>query len=133
MTAEQSKSLAAKLQRGLSTTGQTDIRQQRARVFATIALADRLPDHGESVLKPLIEQWWRGDMAKKLKAGVSAIPRDQTYAFMELLHAVRDSLSIDLREDAPDYFKSLPTDHLEGRRKRFPRTRLCARRRARPQ
>ena len=31
-------------------------------------------------MKPLIEQWWRGDIAKKLKAGVPAIPRDQTYA-----------------------------------------------------
>jgi hypothetical protein len=123
MTAEQSTNLAAKLQRALSAAPakeaqadirQPDIRQQRSRVFAAIALADRLPDHGESVLKPLVEQWWRGDIAKKLKAGVPAIPRDQTYAFMELLHAVRDSLNIDLREDAPDYFKSLPTDHLEG-------------------
>lgn len=118
MTAEQSTSLAAKLQRGLSAPppkeAQTDVRQQRSRVFAAIALADRLPDRGESVLKPLVEQWWRGHIARKLKAGTPAIPRDQTYALMELLHAVRDSLNIDLREDAPDYFKSLPTDHLEG-------------------
>jgi len=55
MTAEQSASLAAKLQRGLSApASQPDIRQQRTRVFATIALADRLPDRGESVLKPLV-------------------------------------------------------------------------------
>jgi hypothetical protein len=117
MTTEQSTSLAAKLLRGLSAAGKdsgSDIRQQRSRVFAAIALAERLPDRGESVLKPLVEQWWRGDIAKKLKAGVPAIPRDQTYAFMELLHAVRDSLNIDLREDAPDYFKALPTEHLEG-------------------
>ena len=118
MTAEQGTSLAAKLQRGLSTAaakdGGTDVRQQRSRVFAAIALADRLPDRGESVLKPLVQQWWRGDIAPKLKAATLAIPREQTYALMELLHAVRDSLNIDLREDAPDYFKSLPTDHLEG-------------------
>jgi hypothetical protein len=115
MTPEQSTSLAAKLQRGLSAPAdQSDIKQQRSRVFAAIALADRLPDHGESVLKPLVEQWWRGGIAPKLKAGTLAIPRDQTYALMELLHAVRDSLNIDLREDAPDYFKALPTDDLEG-------------------
>jgi hypothetical protein len=118
MTAEQRTALAAKLQPALSASpakeAPADIRQQRSRVFAAIALADRLPDNGASVLKPLVEQWWRGDIAKKLKAGLPAIPRDQTYAFMELLHAVRDSLNIDLREDAPDYFKSLPTDHLEG-------------------
>ncbi|MEO8049662.1 MAG: hypothetical protein ABI833_04530 [Acidobacteriota bacterium] len=115
MTAEQNASLAAKLQRGLSAAATNpDIRQQRSRVFAAIALADRLPDRGESVLKPIVEQWWRGDIAKKLRVGTPAIPRDQTYALMELLHAVRDSLNIDLREDAPDYFKALPTDHLEG-------------------
>ena len=74
--------LAAKLQRGLSAAGRsTDVRQQSARAFAAIALADRLPDHGESVLKPLIEQWWRGEIVKKLNAGAPAIPRDQTYAF----------------------------------------------------
>ena len=28
------------------------------------------------------------------------------------MHSVRDNLQIDLREDAPDYFKALPTDHL---------------------
>ena len=33
---------------------------------------------------------------------------------MELVHAVRDNLKIDLREDAPDYFKALPTEHLES-------------------
>ncbi len=114
MTAGQSASLAAKLQRGLSAAGQADVSQQRTRVFAAIALADRLPDRAESVLQPVIEKWWRGDIAPKLKAGLPAVPRDQTYALMELLHAVRDSLNIDLREDAPDYFRSLPTDHLEG-------------------
>jgi hypothetical protein len=115
MSAGQSTSLAAKLQRGLSSTGANlDVSQQRSRVFAAIALADRLPDRGESVLKPIIEQWWRTDVAKKLRAGTPAIPREQTYALMELLHAVRDSLNVDLREGAPDYFKALPTDHLEG-------------------
>ena len=115
MAPEQSASLAAKVQRSLSpTAAQSDVRQQRSRVFAAVALADRLPDRGESVLKPLIQQWWRGDIAPKLKAGTPAIPRDQTYALMELMHAVRDNLNIDLREDAPDYFKALPTDHLEG-------------------
>ena len=112
MTDAQADRLAAKLQRALASSAASDTRQQSARAFAAIALADRLPDHGESVLKPLIEQWWRGEIVKKLDAGAPAIPRDQVYALLELLHAVRDNLKIDLREDAPDYFKALPTDHL---------------------
>ena len=51
-------------------------------------------------------------MVKKIQAGAAAIPRDQTYALFELLHAVRDTLGTDMREDVPDFFKTLPTDHL---------------------
>ena len=58
--------------------GSDDVRQQSARALAAIALADRVADHGESVLKPLIEEWWRGEIVKKLRAGVGAIPRDQS-------------------------------------------------------
>ena len=112
MSDGQADKLGGKLQRMLAASAAGDVRQQSARAFAAIALADRLPDHGEAVLKPLIEQWWRGEIVKKLDAGAPAIPRDQVYALLELLHAVRDNLKIDLREDAPDYFKALPTDHL---------------------
>jgi hypothetical protein len=112
MTDSQAGRLAAKLQRALAASPANEVRQQSARAFAAIALADRLPDHGESVLKPLIEQWWRGGIVKKLDAGAPAVPREEVYALLELLHALRDNLKIDLREDAPDYFKALPTDHL---------------------
>jgi len=112
MTDTQADRLAAKVQRALTASAANDVRQQSARAFGAIALADRLPDHGESVLKPLIEQWWRGEIVKKLAAGAPAIPRDQVYALLELLHSVRDNLKIDLREDAADYFKALPADHL---------------------
>ena len=112
MSETQAGRLGAKLERALSTAPSADARQQAARAFAAIALADRLPDHGASVLEAIVEQWWRANIVKKLGAGENAISRDQTYALFELLHAVRDNLKIDLREDAPDYFKSLPTDHL---------------------
>jgi len=116
MTEAQTERLGSKLERALeaasSMPAPADVRRQSARALAAIALADRLPDHGESVLKPIIEQWWRGDIVKKLDAGAPAIPRDQVYALLELMHAVRDNLKIDLREEVPDYFKALPTDHL---------------------
>jgi hypothetical protein len=116
MTDPQSDRLGAKLERALAASSSSaeppDVRRQSARAFAAIALADRLPDHGQSVLQPIIEQWWRGQIVTKLQAGVPAMPRDQTYALLELLHALRDNLKIDLRENAPEYFKALPTDHL---------------------
>jgi len=116
MSAAQADRLDAKIERLLAVPGATpvDVTRQSARALAAIAIADRLPDHGESLLKPILDQWWRGDIVKRLRAGEPAIPREQTYALFEFLHAVRDNLKIDLRESAPEYFKTLPIDHLMG-------------------
>ena len=81
------------------------------RVLAAIAIADRLPDHGEAELHANVEKWWRGTVVKRIKDG-RPIPREQLYWLYEMFHAVRDNLKIDLRESAPEYFKSLPVDHL---------------------
>ena len=67
----QADRLAAEVQRALAGAASGDVRQQSVRAFAAIALADRLADHGESVLKPLIEQWWRGEISKNLEAGAA--------------------------------------------------------------
>jgi hypothetical protein len=118
MTQAQREQLGAKIERGLAAlpapaaNTALDVARQSTRAIAAIAIADRLADHGESVLKPLIEQWWRRDVAKRLVSGQAVIPHDQSYALLELLHAVRDNLKIDLREAASEYFKSYPTDHL---------------------
>ena len=55
-----------------------------------------------------MENWWRGSAVK------SAIPREQLYALFELIHALNDSVSVDLRESAPSAFKDLPFDYLTG-------------------
>ena len=109
MTPSEADRVAAKLQKSLAATP-GDVAQQSARVLAAIALADRLPDQGEAVLKSIVQQWWRGGVAKN----PAAIPREQIYALYEMMHAIRDNLKIELRESAPAYFKTLPTDHLVG-------------------
>lgn len=118
MSPAQADRLGAKIERALAAPATSlvtgDVTGQSARALAAIAIADRLPDRGESLLKPILGQWWRGNIVKRLQAGEPAIPREQTYALYELLHAVRDNLKIDLREAAPAYFKTLPTDHLMG-------------------
>lgn len=118
MTEAQSATLAAKIQRGLagpaSAVAGNDVRGQSARVLAAIALADRLPDQGDSILREVIQKWWRGQIVPQLAAGRAALPREQRYALYEMLHAVRDNLRIDLREQAPGYFQELPVAHLAG-------------------
>jgi hypothetical protein len=108
LTPAQSDRLAAKIERLLNTPGK-DVRGQSARVFAAIALADRLPDQGNAVLSDIIQKWWPTQFGRQ-----PALPREQRYYLYEMLHALRDNLRIDLRESAAGYFKELPLAHLTG-------------------
>jgi hypothetical protein len=109
MTPPQADRLAAKIQAALAKPA-TDVRSQDARVLAAIALADRLPDQGNAILREIVQKWWRTQFA----GGRPVLPRDQRYALYEMLHALRDNVKIDLRESAAEYFKDLPLDHLTG-------------------
>jgi hypothetical protein len=96
--------LAAKIEGGIGVP-KVDIAGQSARALAAIAIADHLKDQGESILRPIVENWWRGPKPVN-------IPREQRYAFLELLHALNDNVSVDLRESVASAFKDLPIDHL---------------------
>ncbi len=108
MTKPQVDKIAAKLEKSLAEGVTGDVAKQNGRALAAIALADRLPDQGEAVLKGIIQQWWRNGVAKNPRT----IPREQIYLLYEMMHAIRDNLKIDMREAAFEYFKMLPTDHL---------------------
>jgi hypothetical protein len=110
MTKSQADRIAAKLEKSLAAGPSGDIAKQNGRALAAIALADRLPDQGEAVLKGIVQQWWRAGLAKNPQK----IPREQIYLLYEMMHAIRDNLKIDLRDTAFEYFKTMPTDHLVG-------------------
>jgi hypothetical protein len=110
MSKSQADRIAAKLEKSLGEGASGDIRKQNGRALAAIALADRLPDQGDAVLKGIVRQWWRVGIAKN----PSTIPREQIYLLYEMMHAIRDNLKIDMREAAFQYFKTMPTDHLVG-------------------
>jgi hypothetical protein len=110
MTKSQADRIAAKLEKSLATGVTGDVAKQNGRALAAIALADRLPDQGEAVLKGIVQQWWRAGLAKN----PGSIPREQIYLLYEMMHAIRDNLKIEMREAAIEYFKMLPTDHLVG-------------------
>jgi hypothetical protein len=114
MTAAQSDQLAAKIERALAAPA-SDVRGQSARVFAAIAVADRLPDQGNAILSEIVQKWWRTQIVPQLATSLKpAIPREQRYFLYEMLHALRDNVKVDLRESAAGYFKNLPLAHLTG-------------------
>jgi hypothetical protein len=100
----QSKTLKAKLQKGVEQTARaSDVATVRSRILAAIAIED------DATLKSTVGTWWRGQMAPALKSGSRALQRGEVYPLFEILHAVRDNVNIDLREDAPKYFQELPS------------------------
>ena len=108
MTKLQTDRLAEKIQRLISdpmTSGQgPDARRERDKVFGAIAIADQLPDHGDTVLAGVVNDWWRGKIVKRIATGAPAIARDQVYALYEMMHAIRDNLKVDLRESVAGIF-----------------------------
>ena len=115
MNAAQSKALAAKLRHLLDQPQPSaGITARRDRVLAAIALADDQQHSEEGLLRDTIQPWWRKELAPKLASGVTVVAHDELYALLELMHAIRDNTKVDLREDAPEYFKELPKFQILG-------------------
>ncbi|MGC8793900.1 MAG: hypothetical protein ACP5U2_10970 [Bryobacteraceae bacterium] len=107
MDASQTERLAKRLEQALGTKPGDGVAENRSRALAAIALTDYRPQLAAAELRRLVENWWRGKLVPALQQG-SPIPRQDHYALFELLHALRDNLDLDLREDARWYFKDLP-------------------------
>lgn len=108
LTEGQSKALSTKIRKALSGATQPNLLAQRARLLATIAIAEQDQGATERILRDATQTWWRAKMAPELNAGAELDPGAEVQALLEILHAERDNLNIDLRSDAPKYFKTLP-------------------------
>ncbi|MBI2689365.1 MAG: hypothetical protein HYX27_23920 [Acidobacteria bacterium] len=107
LSEEQNKRLAGRLRQALTgPPAKRDISTMRDRALAAVAIG-----HKEE-LERLVKQWWRKEAAPGIRAGSYRYSREDSYALFEMLHAIRDGLQIDLREDAPRYFKELPAYHI---------------------
>lgn len=107
MDASQVAALAARLEAALRRPAGESVAETRSRAFAALALADYQPRLTAAELRRVVEGWWRGRVAPALGRG-RPLPRNDHYALAELLHALRDNLDLDLREDARAWFIQLP-------------------------
>jgi hypothetical protein len=90
----------------------TDYATVRNRALAAIALADHAGFDATPVLTQIVKTWWRQQVAPELESGKRVIDPAGLFALLELLHAIRDNTGVDLRENAPKYFKQLPAAQL---------------------
>lgn len=108
LSESQSRALSARLRKGIEESrNNSSIPAVRSRLMAAVALGDR-----DAAIAEIVQSWWRGRIAPALKAGQDAVPRDDIYPLYEILHVLRDNLNIDLRENAPEFFKVVPIYHL---------------------
>jgi hypothetical protein len=107
------KAIAARLMMRLSPDGR-DVGAVRDRVLVAITIADFDPEASARMLQSVVEDWWRKQTAPGLRSGDLSFTQAELYPLLEIIHAVRDNLNIDLREDAPRYFKSLPLWYVAG-------------------
>lgn len=113
MPPAQAKALSARLARSASgLAAKADFAAMRDRAFAAIAIADTDPAASTAALRDLIQNGWRKRAAPILRDGAGLPGTEQLYALYELLHAIRDNLNIDLREDIPAWFKALAPLHM---------------------
>src|SRR5579863_9275143 len=108
LTQQQAEALAAKIRNAVLRPGATSLAAQRDRVLGAIAIADDASHPEESILKSTIEDWFRAELAPSLAEGRSILAPPDAYPLIELMHAIRDNLNIDLREAAISYFRTLP-------------------------
>jgi hypothetical protein len=86
----------------------SDLLWHRDRILAAIAAADDAGHAEEPVLKQEIESWFNRQFAPAILAGKAVVTPPEAYALLELLHAVRDNLNLDLRDTARGWFQQLP-------------------------
>ena len=84
----------------------------RDSAFAAIALSEHLPEKPSRTIRHLVKNWWRGKRAPALQDGSRTLAHAETYPLLELLHVVRDNLQIELRDNAPGFFRDLPAFRL---------------------
>lgn len=80
---------------------------ERDRVLAALSIAEQDQDLAERVLRGAITNWWRQQFAPALGTSGHLLVGGDLFPLVELLHAVRDNLNIDLREANPNYFINL--------------------------
>ncbi len=112
LSESQQHDLAAKMVKLMAATpADESIPTMRSRALAAVALFDHTPDAPQRQLERT-RTWWNSKILAVLKSGRDPIPREDAYALMELLHAIRDNTNVDFRESYGAFFKDFPIDHL---------------------
>ncbi len=106
LSSKESAALAAKIRQLIQKRTGNDIATRRDRILALIATADDAEHSEEVPLEQAVRQW-RLEYGPALDGGRTTLELPDVYPLLEILHAIRDNLQIELRNAAPGYFAHL--------------------------
>ena len=111
------QSLAARLKKAISgaalpANAPKNMADARDLLLAAIAAADEAPAESKAELGVVLQKFWPATVVASLAQGRAPFPRSDALALLEILHAVRDNLNVDLRQSFPAWFKPLPLEWL---------------------
>lgn len=112
MSEPQGAMLARAIRAQLERPATENLSVRRDRILAAIAIAERDQAFTETVLRDAVTVWWRRGFAPTLGSAANPIIGGDLFPLVEILHAVRDNLNIDLREERSEWFQQLPEFHL---------------------
>ena len=64
------------------------------------------------MITAVLQKYWPANIVNPLAQGKLPFPRSDALALLEILHATRDNLNVDLRQSFPAWFKPLPLEWL---------------------
>ena len=113
LTPTDSKTLVTKIEALLAKSTAQDAGAVRDRVAAALAISGHSTNEPHlRYIKPAIEVWWKTKIEAAIRRGETPFELHDHLALIELFHALRDNLEIDLRETAKKHFTVLPIYHL---------------------
>ena len=112
LTPQQSAALAAKIRQLFKNPQAMDIPARRDRILALDRHRRRSAGTRRKLRSKADPHWWR--RGRPVPGRRRSAAASDVYPLLEMLHAVRDNLKIDLREGALDYFAHLPTYLIAG-------------------
>ena len=81
-------------------------------LLAAIAISDEAPAESKAEIATVLQKYWPSAVVGPLSQGKAPFARADALAVLEILHATRDSLNVDLRQSFTSWFKTLPLEWL---------------------
>ena len=109
----ENRALAARLKKAIAgAPAPRNLGNARDLLLAGIAVADQAPAESKAIIGAVLQRYWPARVVSPLAQGKMPFPRSDAFALLEILHATRDNLNVDLRQSFPAWFKPLALEWL---------------------